>query len=90
MNLNVEADNNDSHKERGSQIREWQEETKNKRQPRVKVEDKLPKKEQPAPGRKTVNNVLYDMFDPRSDDEISDDDDWKPKPKYIVLFPYDD
>ncbi|KAM0127257.1 hypothetical protein ACHAO1_009600 [Botrytis cinerea] len=81
VNLNVEADNNDSHKERGSQIREWQEETKNKRQPRVKVEDELRKKEQPAPGRKTVNNVLYDMFDPRSDDEISDDDDWKPKPK---------
>ncbi|TEY78596.1 hypothetical protein BOTCAL_0047g00200 [Botryotinia calthae] len=80
MEANVSA-GEDSHKERESQIREWQEETKNKRQPRVKVENELPKKEQPAPGRKTVNNVLYDMFDPRSDDEISDDDDWKPKPK---------
>ncbi|KAF7946556.1 hypothetical protein EAE96_009553 [Botrytis aclada] len=79
--LNIEADDNDSHKERESQIREWQEETKNNRPPRVKVEDKVAEKEQPASGRKTVNNVLYDMFDPRSDDEISDDGDWQPEAK---------
>ncbi|TGO25064.1 hypothetical protein BPAE_0088g00160 [Botrytis paeoniae] len=84
MNLNIEADNNDSHKERESQIREWQEETKNNRPPRVKVEQKVAEKEQPTPGRKTVNNVLYNMFETRSDDEISDDDDWKPESKVEV------
>ncbi|TGO53876.1 hypothetical protein BCON_0116g00200 [Botryotinia convoluta] len=83
MKLNLEADNNDSHKERESQIREWQEETKNNRPPRVKIEEKVAEKEQPAPGRKTVNNFLYNMFDPRSDDEFSDDD-WKPEPKVEV------
>ncbi|TGO91911.1 hypothetical protein BPOR_0015g00210 [Botrytis porri] len=86
--LNLEADNHDddSHKERESQIREWQEETKNNRPPRVKIEDeeKMVEKEQPAPGRKTVNHVLYDMFDSRSDDEFSDDDDWKPEAKIEV------
>lgn len=87
MKLNLEADDNDSHKERESEIREWQEVTKNNRPPRVKVEETVAEKEQPAPGRKTVNHVLYDMFDPRSDDEFSDDD-WKPEPKYIILFPY--
>ncbi|KAF5869271.1 uncharacterized protein Bfra_011079 [Botrytis fragariae] len=82
--MNLEADNNDSHKERESQIREWQEETKNNRPPRVKVEEKVAEKEQLAPGRKTVNNVLYDISDPRSDDEFSDDDDWKPESKVEV------
>ncbi|KAF7932447.1 uncharacterized protein EAE98_003746 [Botrytis deweyae] len=83
MKLNLEADDNDSHKERESEIREWQEVTKNNRPPRVKVEETATEKEQPAPGRKTVNHVLYDMFDSRSDDEFSDDD-WKPEPKVEV------
>ncbi|KAF7896131.1 hypothetical protein EAF00_006146 [Botryotinia globosa] len=82
--MNLEADKENSHKERESEIREWQEETKNNRPPRVMVGEKAVEKEQPAPGRKTVNHVLYDMFDPRSDDEFSDDDDWKPEPKVGV------
>ncbi|KAF7866886.1 hypothetical protein EAF04_005727 [Stromatinia cepivora] len=83
--MKIEADNadvDDSHKERGTKIREWQEKTKKERQPRIKIEKQI-KKEQPAVGRKTFNNVLNDPYDPRSDDEISDDD-WKPEPKVKI------
>lgn len=83
--MNIEADRiNGSHKEREPKIREWQEKTKNERQPRVKIEQDS-RKEQPAVGRKTVNQVLED---PRSDDEILDDDDWNPVPKYALFFLY--
>lgn len=81
--MNIEADNiNGSHKEREPKIREWQEKMKNERQPRVKIKQNT-QKEQPAVGRKTVNQVLED---PRSDDEILTDDEWNPVPKYALPF----
>ncbi|KAJ8060081.1 hypothetical protein OCU04_011691 [Sclerotinia nivalis] len=85
--MKIEADDADvdvdnSHKERGTKIREWQEKTKKERQPRIKIEKQI-KKKQPAVGRKTVNHFVNDLDDPRSDDEISDDD-WKLEPKVKI------
>ncbi|CAD6450198.1 9b747d40-1608-40c8-8fc4-853bcc32adb3-CDS [Sclerotinia trifoliorum] len=74
MDFNISA-SEDSHKEREPKIREWQEKTKNEKQPRFKMEKQF-KKRQPAGKRKIVTHFVDELSDPRSDDEISDDD-WK-------------
>ncbi|KAI9643033.1 hypothetical protein NHQ30_008768 [Ciborinia camelliae] len=94
--MDTGADDADSHKEREPMIREWQEKTKKVREPRVKMEkiQKAIQKEQPAVGRKTVNHVLVDPFDPRSDDEDLPDEWSQDQPKYtnsspsFLQFPY--